>query len=135
MQDRGLTPKQAVEFLRGLGCLRVTIDSLAVARVRGGGPEFEYDGRYIVYPKRCLIEWARLRRRVGLSSTSSPGLSAPDGFFEPAFDHGDLIDYRDPDPYFDEITAALDEQQMAFDYHHELRTAIRGEKCPFCAEI
>jgi hypothetical protein len=120
MDDDIFYPKEAASFLRSLGCPRVTVASLATGRSRGGYPQYNTFGRYIYYTRRTLLEWASKRTSNLLDSTSTPVQILTHKRPDTVFDAGDLIDYCDPDFYFDDMTKALSDQQDAFDYRKSL---------------
>jgi Bacterial RNA polymerase, alpha chain C terminal domain len=59
-----LRPKEAVEHLRQKHTIDRTTKTLAVDRVRGGGPPFIRVERSVRYPEMLLDEWAAQRNAV-----------------------------------------------------------------------
>jgi hypothetical protein len=59
-----LRPKEAVEHLRQKHTIDRTTKTLAVDRVRGGGPPFIRVERTVRYPEMLLDEWAAQRNAV-----------------------------------------------------------------------
>jgi hypothetical protein len=59
-----LRPKEAVEHLRDKHAIDRTTKTLAVQRVRGGGPPFIRVERTVRYPEMLLDEWAVQRNTV-----------------------------------------------------------------------
>jgi len=132
MFDREGTPKEAVAYLRALGCRRVTVASLATMRSRGGGPQYRKDGRYVLYSERALREWAQKRSSGLLDSTSTPtgGNSTPQLSPDCNVSLNSPDYFNTGDPLFDEVTrleeerwnvdTVVDDMLKDFDYHKTL---------------
>ena len=111
--DEFMTRKEAAAFLRVTYGMRVTANSLATRACRGGGPPFSKMGRYVVYRKIDLIEWAKLQCPGMFENTSTLPSERPRDAFLNEVDQGELIDipeeFRTGDEHFDEITYLLEE--------------------------
>jgi hypothetical protein len=69
-RERLLTPDTA-EFLTGKG-FQTSPSTLETLRSRGGGPEYEYFGRRVLYKPAKLVEWAYGRLSMPVNNTSQP---------------------------------------------------------------
>lgn len=50
-----LTTKEAAAFLR------ISVRALEYYRANGGGPRYRKHGNIVVYPKKYLIAWSKIR--------------------------------------------------------------------------
>ena len=74
--DRFLTPREASQYLAGLG-LSYAPSTLAKLRCVGGGPVFHSFGRSTRYTPQRLREFVRSKLSAERTSTSAPAGLAP----------------------------------------------------------
>jgi len=70
MTSKGLTRREAAEFLSKELGLPVAAATLAKAVTVGGGPPYRKFGRRVIYEPDALIEWATARLSGPLCSSS-----------------------------------------------------------------